>query len=54
MPDIIKDPSHIAPVKSAEAARAGYTLGRMRWVLAISLAAIVVIYLVMLVSWNGS
>ncbi len=38
-------PDH-APIKSAVQARGGIILGRMRWVLAISLAAVVVVFVV--------
>jgi hypothetical protein len=37
---------HHAPVKTATEARSGVTLGRMRWVLYLSLAAIVVVLLI--------
>lgn len=36
-------PDH-APVKSTTDARAGVTFGTMRWVLAISIAAVVVVF----------
>jgi hypothetical protein len=38
-------PDH-APIKSTTQARGGVMLGRMRWVLAISLAAVVVVFAV--------
>jgi hypothetical protein len=45
-------PNH-APVKSATQARAGVTFGTMRWVLAISMAAVIVVFLVIWLSANG-
>ena len=36
--------SRHAPIKSATDARAGVTLGTMRWVLGISIAAVVVVF----------
>jgi hypothetical protein len=38
-------PDH-APIKTTTDARGGVTLGRMRWVLAASLAAVVIVFLV--------
>jgi hypothetical protein len=35
---------HHAPVKTATEARAGVTFGTMRWVLAISLVAVVIVF----------
>jgi hypothetical protein len=36
-----------APIKSTTQARAGVSLGHMRWVLAISLAAVVVVFVIL-------
>ncbi len=38
-------PNH-APVKSTTQARAGVTVGPTRWVLAVSIAAVIVVFLV--------
>ena len=39
-------PNH-APVKSATHARAGVTFGTMRWVLTISMAAVVIVFAIL-------
>jgi hypothetical protein len=51
MADPTKDQSRVAPVKNTEAARAGYETGKNRWILGISLGAVVLVFLVLLVSW---
>jgi hypothetical protein len=51
MADPTQDQSQVAPVMSTEEARAGYETGKNRWILGISLGAVVVIFLYLLVSW---
>jgi hypothetical protein len=51
MADPTKDQSQVAPVKSTDAARAGIETGRVRWILGISLTAVVVIFIAVLANW---
>ncbi|MDB5364427.1 MAG: hypothetical protein JWM77_354, partial [Rhodospirillales bacterium] len=51
MADPTQDQSHVAPVKATEEARAGYETGKNRWILGISLGAVVLIFLYLLASW---
>jgi hypothetical protein len=51
MADPTKDQSQVAPVRTTEDARAGYETGKNRWILGISLSAIVVIFGYLLLAW---
>jgi hypothetical protein len=52
MRDPTEDQSEVAPVKSTDDARAGFETGKNRWILGISLTAIVLIFLYLLISWG--
>lgn len=49
--DPTKDQTQVAPVVNTEQARGGYETGKNRWILGISLSAIVVIFGLLLLNW---
>lgn len=51
MTDPTKDQSDVAPVRTTEQARGGYETGKNRWILGISLSAIVVIFGYLVIAW---